>query len=262
MTGSGNWTYLLVDAGRAVLIDAGVGHPEHLQALAEALRTHGAMLERVLVTHAHSDHIGGASAIAALHPDARFYRCRGADPGRSGELEWCFLDDDQQLEFAGARLTTLLTPGHAPDHCVFWLEESRTVFSGDLVLPGGTVTIPFSRGGDVSAYLDSLERLIALAPSLLLPAHGRPQREPLAVLRRHIAHRLERERQVTERLAGGDSTVEAIAGSIYHGLAPALQPAARENVRAHLEKLKREGRVVESDGRWRLSTRLQESSPT
>ena len=45
-------------------------------------------------------------------------------------------------------------------------------------------------------------------------------------------------------LAAGHDSVQAIAESIYDGLAPALLPAAQENVRAHLEKLKREGRAV------------------
>jgi hypothetical protein len=44
--------------------------------------------------------------------------------------------------------------------------------------------------------------------------------------------------------------VEAIAESIYDGLAPALMTAAQENVRAHLEKLRSEGRASETDGRW------------
>jgi hypothetical protein len=46
--------------------------------------------------------------------------------------------------------------------------------------------------------------------------------------------------------------VQAIAESIYDGLAPALMPAAQENVRAHLEKLKRDGRATDDNGRWKL----------
>jgi hypothetical protein len=46
--------------------------------------------------------------------------------------------------------------------------------------------------------------------------------------------------------------VEAIAGSIYDGLDPALMPAARENVRAHLDKLEADGVAVAEAGRWRL----------
>ena len=51
-----------------------------------------------------------------------------------------------------------------------------------------------------------------------------------------------RERQVVAALAAGHRTVEAIAESIYDGLEPGLMPAARENVRAHLEKLAADGR--------------------
>ena len=70
----------------------------------------------------------------------------------------------------------------------------------------------------------------------------------MSTLNRYLEHRLAREAQVLEALAGGRDTVQAIAESIYDGLAPALVPAARENVRAHLEKLRAEGRAFERGG--------------
>jgi hypothetical protein len=48
--------------------------------------------------------------------------------------------------------------------------------------------------------------------------------------------------------------VQAIAESIYDGLSPALMAAALENVRAHLEKLKRERRAADEQGRWIAAT--------
>jgi hypothetical protein len=57
---------------------------------------------------------------------------------------------------------------------------------------------------------------------------------------------------VVAALRADHSDVPAIAESIYDGLDPALMPAARENVRAHLEKLKADGVVKEDGGRWRL----------
>ncbi len=95
----------------------------------------------------------------------------------------------------------------------------------------------------MQAYLASLERLLALQPARLLPAHGPPVENPQRVLTAAIAHRLEREEQVLAALAAGHSSIAGIAESIYHGLQSALMPLARENVRAHLEKLQREGRV-------------------
>ena len=60
-----------------------------------------------------------------------------------------------------------------------------------------------------------------------------------------------RERQVLAALGAGYATVETIAESIYDGLAAALIPAARENVRAHLEKL--EARRPRRRRRWPMA---------
>ena len=73
---------------------------------------------------------------------------------------------------------------------------------------------------------------------------------PRALLTAYLAHRRERERQVLDALRAGHGSVQAIAESIYDGLAPALMQAAQENVRAHLEKLRAEGLVANENGRW------------
>ena len=68
-----------------------------------------------------------------------------------------------------------------------------------------------------------------------------------------LANRRFREQQVLNALRAGQATVETIAESIYDGLAPALMPAARENVRAHLEKLRTDGAAAHEDDRWTAS---------
>jgi glyoxylase-like metal-dependent hydrolase (beta-lactamase superfamily II) len=136
----------------------------------------------------------------------------------------------------------------------FWHEASRTAFTGDLVVLGSSVMIHSSRGGDLAQYLASLERLRALSPSRLLPAHGPEIADPEALLRGYIEHRLLRERQVLDALAAGRDTVPAIVESIYDGLGPTLVGAARENVAAHLEKLRREGRATHDNGHWTVPT--------
>jgi glyoxylase-like metal-dependent hydrolase (beta-lactamase superfamily II) len=152
----------------------------------------------------------------------------------------------------GESLVALHTAGHSPDHVVFWHEGSRTAFTGDLVISGGSVMIDASRGGDLGSYLAALERLLALRPRMLLPAHGPEIRDPSTVLHEHLEHRRVRERQVIAAVAAGRDTVQTIVESIYDGLDPALRSAARENVRAHLEKLRREGRAIEANTRWTL----------
>jgi glyoxylase-like metal-dependent hydrolase (beta-lactamase superfamily II) len=252
MTGMGNHTYLLAGDGAATLIDAGVGHPLHLSAIAAFLHDARASLDQVCVTHAHPDHASGTPAIAAQHSTARFLKYPWPGEDANYQVPWSSLVDGQTLAVAGEPLVALHTPGHSPDHVAFWHQPSGTVFCGDLVVEGSSVMIHSSRGGDLGAYLAALERVLALGPSRLLPAHGPEITDPARVLRAYLEHRLMRERQVIDALAAGHVTVSAIAESIYDGLQPPLMAAARENVRAHLDKLKKEERAVEEDARWML----------
>jgi len=251
MTGDGNNTYLLAQTGgSAALIDAGVGEPAHLQAIAGALADRHARLDTVLVTHGHRDHASGAPALTAQHPAASFAKHPWPEEDAQYPVAWRTIADGDRVSAGGEPLVVLHTPGHSPDHLAFWHEPSRTLFTGDLVVRGSSVMIHSSRGGNLAQYLASLERLLALEPARLLPAHGPIVDDPRVVIAGYIAHRLFRERQVEAALRAGRTTVEAIAESIYDGLAPALMPAARENVRAHLEKLEDEGRASEAGGHW------------
>jgi glyoxylase-like metal-dependent hydrolase (beta-lactamase superfamily II) len=251
MTGQGNNTYLIAGGnGRAALIDAGVGHPKHLTAISQHLTKTMSDLERVLVTHAHADHVAGVTAISSQHPGTVFFKWAWPDEDARYKVEWRDLSDGEAVDAAGQQLIAIHTPGHSPDHVVFWHELSRTVFTGDLVVPGASVVLQTSRGADLAAYLSSLRRVLALTPTRLLPAHGPEVANPKEVLTAHADHRLMRERQVLAALGKGCETVQAIVESIYDGLDAALKPAAAENVKAHLDKLRREGRALEHDGRW------------
>ena len=251
MTGRGNNTYLLHGGSRgAVLIDAGVGDPRHLDEIDRELEVVGTYLARVIVTHAHSDHAEGSTLLARRHPTAVFAKFEWPEEDARYPVSWQPLVDGGTVEVGGEELAVLHTPGHSPDNIGLWHAPTRAAFVGDLVIQGGSVMIPWSRGGNLEDYLASLERLIALRPRTLFPAHGPVIADPLAVLSGHVEHRRMRERQVISALRHGLSTVPAITESIYDGLDPALVPAACENVRAHLEKLKADGLAVEQDESW------------
>jgi glyoxylase-like metal-dependent hydrolase (beta-lactamase superfamily II) len=255
MTGSGNHTYLLVDENSsAVLIDAGVGEQRHLEELHATLESHRAQLRDVLVTHGHPDHASGAVALSRAYPRARFFKFPWPGEDQRYPVDWRPVHDNDRIAIGDHTLIALHTPGHSPDHLTFWHQDSQTAFTGDLVVQGSSVMIHASRGGDLAQYLQSLERLLTLSPAHLWPAHGPDVSNPRALLNDYIDHRRMRETQVVAALAAGRDSVPAIVESIYDGLSPALVPAAAENVHAHLEKLRREGRATELDGRWTIAS--------
>jgi glyoxylase-like metal-dependent hydrolase (beta-lactamase superfamily II) len=251
MTGAGNHTYLLVDGGEAVLVDAGVGHLDHLGAIARGLAASRARLETVVVTHNHPDHASGAPVLAGAYPHAVFAKYPWPDDPSAVGVTCRRLADGDRVSFGEESVTAVYTPGHAPDHVALWHAPTRVMFTADLVIAGSSVMIEASRGGNLSRYLRSLERILEFEPQQLLPAHGAAIDDPAEVIRGYIEHRRKREQQIIASIAAGHRTVEAIAESIYDGLEPRLMPAARENVRAHLDKLAADGIAADNDG-WRL----------
>jgi glyoxylase-like metal-dependent hydrolase (beta-lactamase superfamily II) len=244
-TGAGNWTYL-IPGPRPVLIDAGVGRPEHLEAIAGAAPDGPAV---VVVTHAHPDHASGAPALASRWPSTRFLKAPWPAQDERA-VRWDPIGDGDVVETGEGPLEVVHTPGHAPDHLVLWHAASRTLFGADLLQLGNTVAIPAGNGGDLAAYLRSLKRVQALAPARVLPAHGPAIEDPLALIESYLKHRHQREVQVLSALEARLDTVEAITERIYTGLAPQLGPLARQSVLAHLIKLEQEGLARRQGERW------------
>ena len=249
-TGAGNNTYLLPGAEPA-LIDAGTGDSRHLDGVVEALaRSNSGPLARILVTHGHVDHASGVEALAARWPEATASKMRWPERDARYWHTWHEIGDGELLQAGERVLRAVHTPGHAPDHLCFFDESSGVMFTGDLVQSEGTVMIPASSGGDLTAYLDSLRRVLALAPRQLLPAHGPVIDDPAAVVRRYLEHRQRREDQILAEVGKGADTVDRVVAEVYPNLDDALAAAARESVRAHLHKLRADGRVVSDGDRW------------
>ena len=244
---TGNNTYFL-PGSEPTLIDAGVGDAAHVAAIEAQLG--GAALARVIVTHAHSDHASGAHGLSARWPTAEFLKMPWPDRDAKYPAPWQPLADGDEVRAGDTVLKVVHTPGHAPDHICLLHEGTRSLFSGDLAVRGTTVVIPGGRGGSVADYLRSLERVLALEPSVLLPSHGPAIHDIERVLRQYIAHRLEREEQIAEALAAQPRTVEELLAHLYPAIHPKLQGAARDSIVAHLMKLQSEGRAEESSGVW------------
>ena len=248
-TGAGNWTWLI--QGRdPTLVDAGIGEARHLDALEQALG--GARLAQVLVSHAHTDHAGGAHRMAERFPGVRLRKMPWPHRDARSPVSYEPISDGDAIEAGDSSLVAVHTPGHAPDHLCFWHEPTRTLFGADLVVKGSTVWIPASEGGDLAAYIASLERIIALNPARILPAHGDVVDDPLPILRGYLDHRRERESQIVAALRQDAADLDALVSRVYTRLKPVLERLARESLLAHLVKLEGEGRARREGEVWHI----------
>src|SRR5260370_22654657 len=102
---------------------------------------------------------------------------------------------DAVVHTEGATLRAVFTPGHAPDHLCYVLEEESALFTGDVVLGAGTTVIPDDTG-DLGQYMDSLRRLLELDLETIYPAHEPVIRNPKEKSRGDIDHRELRQRQI------------------------------------------------------------------
>jgi ribonuclease/clavin/mitogillin len=253
-TGPGTNTWIVGTSKRPILLDTGQGVAVYADLLENALKelVGAAELERIVLTHAHIDHLGGVRQVTERFGEMEVLKMpwEGHD-APAGEIS--AIGHGAVVHTEGATLRAVHTPGHAPDHLCYYLEEERALFTGDVVLGAGTTVIPDDTG-DLSDYMDSLRRLPELDLETIYPAHGPVIRNPKEKIGEYIAHRELRERQVLEALTGS-APLEAMAivKKIYVDVPDYLHPAAASSVRSHLRKLEREGRVTEHEKRWSLS---------
>jgi glyoxylase-like metal-dependent hydrolase (beta-lactamase superfamily II)/8-oxo-dGTP pyrophosphatase MutT (NUDIX family) len=243
MTGPGTNTYV-VGSQPTIVIDPAVPDRHYIDSILEA----AGEVEAILVTHRHSDHVGGIAVLAER--TSAPVRAWGHEP--AGGVNVRPLADGAGVTAGTVTLTALHTPGHASDHLCYLLEGTASLFAGDNVLGEGTAVIA-PPDGNMSDYLATLRRLESLQLDRIYPGHFRPLDGGTAVIRGYLAHRAARESAILDALRRGPSTVEEIVSRVYTDVAPNLHPIARFSVLAHLEMCEEEGRVLRDDDRWILS---------
>ena len=249
MTGPGTNTYLVGENDLAV-IDPGPAIDEHVQAV---LAAGAGRIRWVLCTHTHLDHSPAAAAIKAATGAVVIGRPAPAHPGQDqGFAPDRVMGHGDRFLFGGLTLRALHTPGHASNHLCYLLENTRMLFTGDHVMQGSTVVIN-PPDGDMRAYLESLERLLAEDVLILAPGHGYLIGEPHREVRRLLRHRLAREHKVLAALARlGTADADALVREVYDDVSARLHGVALRSLNAHLEKLAAEGRTQSAAGQWSL----------
>ena len=239
LDGTNTWVLREPGARRSVVIDPGPLEPAHLDAVAEVAGEVGA----ILLTHHHIDHSEAARAfgervgapVRALDPAYRL----GGEGLAGGDV----------VSVDGLELHVVATPGHTADSLSFWLPADGAVLTGDTVLGRGT-TVVAHPDGQLGAYLDSLDRLHALAAeqeaAAIWPGHGPVIGDALAALDFYLAHRRSRLEQVSAALGvlaseevPSEELPRRVVEIVYADVDPVLWGAAELSVRAQLDYLRR-----------------------
>ncbi len=250
MTGPGTNTYLIGTEDVAV-IDPGPAIEAHVERIVAVA---GAPISKILVTHTHPDHSPAAASLAARTGADQF----GLPAPQGRHQDQTFqpdnvLADGERVCIDNAEVQVIHTPGHASNHLCFLHLEHGWLFTGDHIINGSTVVID-PPDGDMSAYLEALERLKTYPLVALAPGHGEPIHEPMAALDRLIEHRLTRERKVASCLAGHpDSNLAGLVAHVYDDVDAALHKIAERSLLAHLLKLERDGTAQRRGDLWRPS---------
>ena len=143
-------------------------------------------IKKIVLTHGHVDHVMGIFELF------RRYNCEGsnleiilheAGPQEFKELarqKGCNLTEikgGETLDLSGFDLEVIHTPGHTLDGICLYHAPSRTMFTGDTVLPHAMAEMDPSAGGRLDHYLYSIRTLLKKNIENVMPGHGGYRRQ-------------------------------------------------------------------------------------
>ena len=254
MTGPGTNSYLVGDPATGyIAIDPGPEDAEHLERL---WRAAGGDIRMIVCTHSHPDHSPGAAPLQAMCVQAGRAQppILGLPSAPTAQAHSLFtpdrvLQNNELLALTGKgldgeithTLQVIHTPGHAANHLCLLLQEDGLLFSGDHILSGST-TIIDPPDGDMSAYLDSLDRLAQACEEdgieFILPAHGHVIGWAAQSIAQLKAHRLRREAKVLAAMrAVPQGSLDDWLPLAYDDTPAALWPLARRSLAAHVQRI-------------------------
>lgn len=246
-TGTGVY---IIGRGQVAVIDPGPDMPGHLDVLLRALE--GETVSHIFVTHAHQDHSPAARMLAAV-TGARIFACdtpviptesevrmeAGDDLGFHPDVA---VQDGEVFHGPGWTIEVVATPGHTSHHLAYALREENALFPGDHIM-GWSTTVISPPDGNMTDYLNSLEKIRDRDYAVLYPTHGPEVREARAFVQAYLEHRLERERQVLAQLQDGPRSIREMVPAMYADVERRLHPAACHSVLAHVLRLLELGKI-------------------
>lgn len=178
---------------RGIVVDPG-GDAEHVL---ERVAAADVVIEAILLTHGHLDHVGGARRLRELLTErqgGQSVQLIGPTPaddflmdsvekqaaafgidGLQNVRPDVHTQDGETLKLAGRTYEVLHVPGHTPGHVVFFDPRDRVLFAGDTLFRGtiGRTDFPY---GNADTLISAIrEKIIPLGDDVIvLPGHGAP----------------------------------------------------------------------------------------
>ena len=153
-----NYFWLLVKDGRALVVDPGQAEP-----VLEALELFKLKLEAILITHHHSDHIGGLESLQKK-TQAVVYAPNHPSISTPHEIQY----DGNYFECLGMNAQVIGVPGHTLTHLAYYFsltDLGPVLFCGDTLFSGGCGRM-FE--GTPEVFLNSLNKLASLPEETLV----------------------------------------------------------------------------------------------
>jgi glyoxylase-like metal-dependent hydrolase (beta-lactamase superfamily II) len=141
-------------------------------------------IKKIVITHGHRDHCMGVFEMLRFPP---IMENKGVEiiMHEAGPLEFKRLTAEagfpptelkggETIELSGAQWEVIYTPGHTADGICLYHEPTKTVISGDSVLPDTMGDVDKAAGGRLDHYLYGLKQLMKKDIAHVLPGHGVP----------------------------------------------------------------------------------------
>lgn len=247
----GTNTYV-IGRGHVAVLDPGPLLDEHVAALESLLE--GEKVTHILITHTHEDHSPAAAPLKQVWgaktygfgPHGSGKQAEGVQIEAGGDMDFVpdvAVTDGQIIEGDGWSVECVYTPGHTSNHICFALREEKAMFTGDHVM-GWSTSVIGPPDGDMTSYLESLEKLLTRSDEIYWPAHGTAIKDVKHFVQAFIDHRLDRENQIMACLRDGYTDIPTMVPVMYVDTDKSLYGAAGRSVLAAMIRLIDTGQVL------------------
>lgn len=204
--------YLYEDKKELILIDAALSFS--YKGIVEASKEVGKPITKILLTHAHGDHVGALDKIKETFPDAKVYiskrdaklmnrdvslephepqtPIKGGVPKNLETKPDILLNEGDQV----GPLKAINAPGHTPGLMAFYNEEKGILIAGDAIQTRGGIAVaghlkplfPFPAFGtwDKKTSIESAKKLIGYNPKILAVGHGNVLENPEQAMKKAV----------------------------------------------------------------------------